>query len=365
MITLKKEGFSLNQPGFESLREFVVYELNIMTSDYAQSFFKSDDKDKASGSGNGHRAVRVRQTTVNGERPGARSVETVGESSRSCNKTQHSTKPPPVCFVCNDPRSKHFLTDCEQFKSKTPEQKRKTVIDAARCFNCLSLGHFSRECTSSSKCRLCGPHFGPKHSTALHDLYVRSDSVNLGAASAGHCQTSMIASAGKKQTDAEQTVVRKLTFNNDLVMLRTSAVRVINPVTGKSTLAYAQHDTASQATLISKSLRDELRLATKTDHSITIRTLAEQTMHSGGLTNFEIESLSNKETFAIKNALVVPDFIDDENVLPHAVNTQKLRHFEGVKIPTIPQRQRIDILIGQTNKEYCNCFGGKRGCKCE
>ena len=91
-------------------------------------------------------ALRVRQVAVIGERPGARSVETVGESSRSCNKAQHSTKPPPVCFVCNDLRSKHFLTDCEQFKSKTPEQKRKTVIDAARCFNCLSLGHFSREC---------------------------------------------------------------------------------------------------------------------------------------------------------------------------------------------------------------------------
>ena len=74
---------------------------------------------------------------------------------------------------------------------------------------------------------------------------------------------------------------------------------------------------------------------------MTIRTLAEQTMRSGGLTNFEIESLSNKETFAMKNALVVSDFIDDESVLPQAVNTQKLRHFEGVKIPTIPQRQRL------------------------
>ena len=62
---LKKEGFSLNQPEFESLREFVVYELNIMTSDKAQSFFKSDDEDKASGSGNGHMALRVRQVIVN------------------------------------------------------------------------------------------------------------------------------------------------------------------------------------------------------------------------------------------------------------------------------------------------------------
>ena len=130
-----------------------------MASDCAQSFFKSDDNDRASGSGNGHIALRVTQVAVKGERPSARSIKTVGKSWRSCNKTR-STKPPQVCFVCNDPRSKHFLSDCELFESKTLEQKRKTVIDAARCFNCLSLGHFSRECTSSSKCRLCRPPFG-------------------------------------------------------------------------------------------------------------------------------------------------------------------------------------------------------------
>ena len=157
--------------------------------------------------------------------------------------------------------------------------------------------------------------------------------------------------------------MRKLAFDNDLVMLRTSAVRVINPVTGKSTLAYVQHDTASQATMISKSLRDELGLATKTDDATTICTLAEQTMRSNGLTNFKIESLSNKETFAIKNALVVPDFIDDENDLPHAVNTQKLRHFKGIKIPTNPQRQRIDILIEQTNKELLTVLEEREGLK--
>ena len=177
----------------------------------------------------------------------------------------------------------------------------------------------------------------------------------------GHYQTLVTPGAGKKRIDTEQTVVRKLAFNNDLVMLRTSAIRVINPMTGKFTLAYAQYDTASLATLISKSLKDELGLATKTDHAITIRTLAEQTMRSGGLTNVEIESLSNEEIFAIKNAVVVPDFIDGEKVLPHAVNTQKLRHFKGVKIPTIPQRQRIDILIGQTNKELLAVLTEREG----
>ena len=41
---LKKLGFDLNRPGFESMSKFVEEELRIMTSDYAQAFFKSDDK---------------------------------------------------------------------------------------------------------------------------------------------------------------------------------------------------------------------------------------------------------------------------------------------------------------------------------
>ena len=43
---LDKNGISLNQPSFESLRKFVVHEINVTTSDYAQAFFKSEDPEK-------------------------------------------------------------------------------------------------------------------------------------------------------------------------------------------------------------------------------------------------------------------------------------------------------------------------------
>ena len=43
---LAKMGFDLNHPGFYSLREFVTHELSVMTSHYAQRFFKNDEKDK-------------------------------------------------------------------------------------------------------------------------------------------------------------------------------------------------------------------------------------------------------------------------------------------------------------------------------
>ena len=40
--------------------------------------------------------------------------------------------------------------------------------------------------------------------------------------------------------------------NNCVVLLHTSAVKVVNLKTGKLALAYTQHDTASQATVISE-----------------------------------------------------------------------------------------------------------------
>ena len=98
-----------------------------------------------------------------------------------------------------------------------------------------------------------------------------------------------------------------------------------------SSLVYAQHDTGSQATLISEKLKDELDLDVEND-SIIIWTLAEQTMTSKGLVIFELQSLSDNAVYFVNDALVVPDFLDDEGHLPHAVKVAYINHFQGVEI---------------------------------
>ena len=72
----------------------------------------------------------------------------------------------------------------------------------------------------------------------------------------------------------EQAISRKLSPGVNDVLLRTSAVRVINPITGMSSLVYAQHDTGSQVTLISERLKNELDLDVE-NVSVVIRTLVE------------------------------------------------------------------------------------------
>ena len=143
------------------------------------------------------------------------------------------------------------------------------------------------------------------------------------------------------------SVLKINSVENRVVLMRISAVKIVNPATGKSFLAYAQHDTASLATLISETLKAELGLQATSD---LLRTLANEKVSSEGRTNFKLESLYSGEQFHINGAVVVPEFLDDENTLPHAVDTSTLEHFQGVQIPVVPDRRRVDVLIGQCDK---------------
>ena len=250
------------------------------------------------------------------------------------------------------------MADCEKFKSLNPHQKRKTAVDANRCFNCLSRGLIARECKQHSKCRFCGPGYAKKHTVALHDWFVLSSFASVGGARSGG-QISAPGFSHSEDRDSPNDSMQKIKFlkisnqgddSRKVVLLRTSAVRVINPVTGKSTLAYVQHDTASQTTLISDRLKNELDLKTVSDPTVTIKTLSDQTAITAGRIDFSLESLSTGKEFSVKNALVVPNFSDDESVLPHSVDIAGLDNFHNVEIPTVPGRKSIDVLIGQTEK---------------
>ena len=227
------------------------------------------------------------------------------------------------------------------------------IINPARCLNCLSLGYRARDCALPLKFRKCGPNFEHKHASVLHDLFKQSNSVNFGAAEVNHC--SVFPEPGSESFDElviwTQAVVRKLKPNHNVVLLRTSAVTVVNPDTEKLTLAYVQHDTASRATLISESMKTKLGHNINNDKAITISTLAQQSTPSYCLVDFSIESLTTGETFKVRDALMVPDFTEDANTLPHAVDTNGIKHFEGVKIPTIPQQKSIDILTSILRRE--------------
>ena len=149
-----------------------------------------------------------------------------------------------------------------------------------------------------SRCRSCGPACSSKHAGALHELYVRS---RVGSGNGSSSLSKVIDTETREfSSEREQAIVRKLTRNNNNnnVLLRTSAVRVIDPSTRRSTLVYAQHDPASRATPISERLKNEPNLAVDKKRNITVQTLAQQTTSSGALTEFTVQALSNSKCFS-------------------------------------------------------------------
>ena len=129
------------------------------------------------------------------------------------NQRPQLNKPPSLCFVCNDSASKHFLGDCETFKTFAHERKKRVVVGARRCLNCLSLGHVVRNCIARLKCRRCGPASSSKHAGALHDLYVQSR-VGSGNGISGLSKV-IDTETRESSSEDEQPIVRKLPPNNN------------------------------------------------------------------------------------------------------------------------------------------------------
>ena len=133
--------------------------------------------------------VLVRQVAVNSGKGKFNSLVKVNSSllprdNRGFERRKSSSvhaKPLPLCFICNNSDSRHFIENCEMFKSFSNELKKSSVINVGRCFNCLALGHVARNCSIPPKCHKCGPKAGNMHDTALHESYGKTGSVNVGA----------------------------------------------------------------------------------------------------------------------------------------------------------------------------------------
>ena len=118
---LDKKHLDMRHPGFESLRDFVVHEIDMMTSECAQAFFK-DEKEGTREQSSGAKVYRVRQVAVDVEdgTQDTRSSETHLSTSHARPATNKAVrtfrgrrlaskeKPPSKCFVCSQPECKHF-----------------------------------------------------------------------------------------------------------------------------------------------------------------------------------------------------------------------------------------------------------------
>ena len=169
-------------------------------------------------------AVKSKQTSLTLTGSFAKREPAVRDQTQCAHKLS-PTRPPPNRSICIDPSSKPFLADGERFKNLTIDCKWQMIINAGRCLNCLSLGHYVGDCAFPSKCRKCGPNFEHKHASVLHDLYKQSNSANFRAAEVNGC--SVLPEPGSESvdelSDGKQAVLKKLKPDHTVVWLCTRA----------------------------------------------------------------------------------------------------------------------------------------------
>lgn len=161
------------------------------------------------------------------------------------------------CYLCKAP---YYLSVCEQFQSKSPEQRYEIVKANRLCYGCFSSKHSIDVC--NCKCKLCDC----KH----HDLLHRnsdSTTANINARTGENNKRKTVHFSAKvpstnmpnTNSSSSNSVVANV-CDLKLSVLLPTAIDKVNDKFGNSRSARILLDCASQITLVTESFVKSLKL---------------------------------------------------------------------------------------------------------
>ena len=254
---------NLNRPGFTALRQFVVRELRIITSEYGQGFFRSYEKERFCEPVSGNN-VQVNKVDTKSGKFGRRNLERgctrtrtnslqmavqaqgdgilEGESQSATGGTGKACEDWPSC--CIHPLSKHKTADCRSFLDMGVEDRRRMVRDKGLCYFCF-VHHLARNCEAKQYCNKCQG----RHSVLLHlEAQPNQEDVSEGSAHLSHI-------------NAVETKINREFVDSDcpaLVPLMVLKAVKTNSKPETSIPFYALLDTGADSSICTKELAEEL-----------------------------------------------------------------------------------------------------------
>ena len=231
------------------------------------------------------------------------------------------------CVVCNE---KHPLYACKTFKALSHDKMMEVTRSHNLCLNCLKPGHYSKKCTSLSKCRKCQRphhtllHIEPKPETqALFSTTGQSEPITMPVSN--HAATGFGSNA----------------------LLMTCQVLVHSP-DGIALKARALLDSGSSTSFVSDQLVQNLQLP-KTSRDIKISGIAGISHHSPlhSVVNLDISPMHAKCDKINVSAVIIPRVTSDLPQRPvHQKSTWSHLHELNLADPDFGRPGRIDILLG-------------------
>ena len=166
---------STEQPSFDSFKQFLNRELQVVKTTFAERFFCSSDRGEKNRSTQRAKVHHTNVQTKTGNSATTTSIITRSAPAASAPSEASEWQQSPRCFMCSTETSekRHFLYNCDNYQRLTPEEKRNAIIQAHRCLNCLQ-SHSVEDCKFPCKCKHCKQRMAvPKHTTSLQKYIIR------------------------------------------------------------------------------------------------------------------------------------------------------------------------------------------------
>lgn len=252
---------------------------------------------------------------------------------------------------CNE---NHWPPRCDKFRKLSIEERKTFVRNNKLCLNCLTTGHFVRDCPKSSFCKVEG--CTGKHSTFLHPKQPSNDRQNK-----DNC------TPPDKRDDNQDIKVAASSANNGYVKItpktthpKSSTVTglAIVPVrvraAGRSELVetYAFLDSGSNTSFCTDELLKRLNEpGQKTRLSLTTM-LGVSNPIECSVVRLEISDLDNQNCVELPNVYSTPNLPIRPECIGKQEDVDRWPYLTGISIPHIDAE--IGLLLEVTLQKSCN-----------
>ena len=223
------------------------------------------------------------------------------------------------CAYCN---GDHFSASCS--KVQNVQDRKKLLLSANRCFNCLKSDHKVRDCTSTKTCRHCHR----KHHQSLCD------------------RLPPLKESSSETVDTTNNTANTSTRSSQTVLLQTARVVAFGESKQPQAPVRVLFDSGSQLSYISEKLQRQLKLKPMRIEKLHLNTFgtAGYKSQSCGVVKLSLKKPGLDEVVTI-SALSSPVIC---SALPSAVNVISYSHLNDLVLADsgTDEQGTIDVLVG-------------------
>ena len=319
-------------PTFEKLVQFVQHRANAINDPIFGSIGETKKlKGSITKKGNRGNKVIAMSTVIEGKSYSEQQV-----SSQSSNLSDSTQQRPNKCSCCG---LMHKLENCEDFKSKSLRQRGTFVRSKGLCINCFKKGHFAAQCYAKTRCNVCHQ----RHNSLLHKEVTMRNTGSSDVQTAPSIDTGAAVVQNINIKVDESPGVFRSGGLYPKIALQVVPVKVMSN-DGNAITTYALLDTGSEASFVTKSLIDRLKLDIKSYEELAVCTLSGEQDVRVGIVDLIVKSAddSRGRTVAVQDVKVVEKL----NInLTRPKNLLKWPHLIGIEIPEVEDKE-VTMLIG-------------------